>query len=126
MPIAIRRCDRARRELVLEPWVSKVKRRDVVRTDWKVYKAPDKPGKPGEFTAATKNPTEAALLVGFLGDGSQIKYRHHTLVWTEGKESFRATDSYDLVAHTCLERVATIRREAFEAEQRRQFRRMKS
>jgi len=106
---------------VLEPGVHQVSRKaDTARTDWKVYKAPEKPGRPGEFTAATKGPAEAAVLVAFLGPGAQIKYRHHTLVWTEGKEEFGAAASYDMVAHVCLQRVTTIRREAWEAEQRRQ------
>lgn len=108
---------------MLESGVSEVSRKaNAARTDWKVYKAPDKPGRRGEFTAATKGPTEAAVLVAFLGPGAQINYRHHTLVWTEGKEEFSAAASYDMVAHVCLDRVTTIRRETWEAEQRRQQR----
>ena len=98
------------------------RRSNIVRTDWKVYKAPEKTSRLGEFTAATKNPAEAAILVAHFGMGAQIRYRHHTLVWTEGKERFRASESFDLVAHTCLERVATIKHEAFEENQRREER----
>lgn len=105
---------------MLEPGVSEVSRPVTTRTDWKVYRAPAQPGRPGEFTAATKGPTEAAVLVSFLGPGAQIKYRHHALVWTEGKEEFSASASYDMVADVCLQRVSKIRREAWEAEQLRQ------
>lgn len=110
---------------MLEPGLSDMSRpRDGM--NWKVYKAPEKPGRKGEFVAATKNPTEAALLVSHFGPGAQIRHRHHTLVWTEGKETFRAADSLELAAHTCLNRLATIRREVFEAEQRRQSRGVQS
>lgn len=82
--------------------------------DWKVYK----PG--SEYTAATKHPSEAAMLVSTLGHGAQIKYRHHTLVWTEGRDNRQAAYSYDEVAKVCIDRVNAAKREAFEATQRRQ------
>lgn len=80
--------------------------RNIARTDWKVYK-PD-----GEYTAATKDPEEAAALIEFLGEGAQIKYQHHTLAWTEGKEIQPAGASYDYVAKLCEFRVNESRRMA--------------
>lgn len=85
--------------------------RNVIRTDWKVYKAPELAGRPGDFVAATKHPADAAILVAHFGPGAQIKFKHHTLVWTEGKEHFNAVQSYDMVGRVCIERVNTIIRE---------------
>jgi hypothetical protein len=84
---------------------------------WKVYTPA-----PREYVAACKRPEEAAILVAALGTGAQIKFEHHTPVWTEGEEDQSAADSYDHVAETCLERVNKQRVEAkrqFDAEQHR-------
>lgn len=82
--------------------------------DWKVY------NHLGSFMAATKHPADAAILVAAWGPGAKIKYKHHTTVWTEGKEEFRAGESYDQVAALCYKRAEDARREAqekFEKEQ---------
>lgn len=88
------------------------RRANTARTDWKVYKAPEKTGRLGEFAAAFKEPADAAVMIAFYGDGAQIRYKHHTLVWTEGKEDQPAGENYDHVAGVCIDRVTTIRREA--------------
>lgn len=93
------------------------RRSNIVRTDWKVYKAPELPGRPGDFVAATKHPADAAVLVAHFGAGAQIKYKHHTLVWTEGREHFNAVQSYDMVGRVCIERVRTIRAELIARDQ---------
>jgi len=87
--------------------------RNIDRTDWKVYTPA------GEFTAATKCATEAAALIAFLGEGAQIKYMHHTLVWTEGKEKQPAAESYDYVTDTCIDRVNETRRFAIALDELR-------
>lgn len=84
---------------------------------WKVYSAV-----PREYVAATRDPENAGILVAALGTGTQIKFEHHTPVWTEGEEEQSAADSYDHVAETCLARVAAMRTAAkarFDADQRR-------
>lgn len=84
---------------------------------WKVYTAT-----PREYVASTKNPEEAAILVAALGTGTQIKFEHHTPVWTEGEEEQPAGDSYDHVAEVCNARVNAQRAESLARfnEQQRQ------
>lgn len=75
---------------------------------WKVY------SERGRYVAATKYTIEAAMLVAALGAGSSVKYQHHTLAWSEGKETFSAADSYDSAGEKMLERVNASRLEARE------------
>lgn len=53
----------------------------------------------GEYVAACKEIELAAVLVSFLGDGSQIRKGHNknAVLWTEGKEDQPASQSYDRV-----------------------------
>jgi hypothetical protein len=87
--------------------------REVDRPDWKVYH----PGR--GYVAGCKFADDAAVLVAAFGEGAQIKYRHHTLVWTEGKETQLAEESYEFVAQICVERVNEVKRAAY-ADTRRQ------
>lgn len=66
---------------------------------WKVYTVY------GEYMGSCKEPEAAAALVAFYGTGATIRYDHKRVVWTEGQEECRATESYDTVAKTCWERV---------------------
>lgn len=76
----------------------------VVNTDWKIY-TPE-----GNFKGATVHAKDAAVLIAALGEGAQIRWRHHTHVWTEGSEAQPAAESYDFVAATCHNRVEEVRK----------------
>lgn len=69
-----------------------------MRMNWKVYKG-------SEFRASCKYIEEAACLVALIGNGSTIKFAHSKVMWTEGKETQPAAESYDFVAQTVTERV---------------------
>ena len=71
--------------------------------DWKVYDAH------GHYQAACKDVEMAAAIIAAVGgDGWTIRLRHRLLLWTEGKESIRAGESYDTVARITHERLATL------------------
>ncbi len=65
---------------------------------WKVYTAD------GKYVASTIGIDLASVLVAYLGDGATIRYLHGKPVWTEGKESVSAGESYDVVARVCADR----------------------
>lgn len=67
---------------------------------WKVF------DKDGVYQASCKEPEAAAALMGFYGDGATIRYGHSVseTVWTEGKESVPASESFDTVAAACEQR----------------------
>lgn len=48
----------------------------------------------GELMGATKHGEDAACLVAFVGDGAYVKV-NGKIVWSEGKEEFPASDSWD-------------------------------
>lgn len=73
---------------------------------WKVY------GPTGEYQAACKEPEAAAALVGFYGAGATIRAGHRDVVWTEGKETQPACESYDDTATTIMLRLNQIRQAA--------------
>jgi hypothetical protein len=56
----------------------------------------------GEYLASCKYGEDAAALVAVLGDGTTIRYGYsrQNIVWTEGKETQPAGESYDFVAKT--------------------------
>lgn len=56
----------------------------------------------GEYVAACKHPSEAAILVAVLGDESEIRNGHtkRDRLWHEGHEVQSASESYDFVAET--------------------------
>lgn len=62
----------------------------------------------GQYRAACKDPTDAAILAAALGDGTTIRNGHsaRSIVWTEGAEDQPAGESYDHVAMTIFERIA--------------------
>lgn len=66
--------------------------------EWKVYDAE------GKYVASVVSTTLAAVLVVHLGGGATIRYLHGRPVWTEGKESISAGESYDEVDRVCAER----------------------
>ena len=69
---------------------------------YKVYNAG------GDYRAAFKDPTEVAILVAALGDGTTIRDGHDRrfTVWTEGAEDQPAGESFDHVAETVFSRIA--------------------
>jgi hypothetical protein len=69
---------------------------------WKVY------SKDGEYIGSLRSPCYAAPVITMLGDGSTIRYDHHLIVWTEGKESIPALESYDTVEDICRSRAEAI------------------
>lgn len=73
---------------------------------WKVY------NERGQYVGATKFTAEAAMLVAALGAGARVKLDHHTLVWTEGKETKSAMDSYDDAGVVMIARVNAQRAES--------------
>lgn len=77
---------------------------------WKVYN-PD-----GEYIAACRYVEDALFLMAFNGDGSVIKFDHRVLVWTEGKEETRASESLDRAAVICDERLSAHSRQVKEKQ----------
>lgn len=67
--------------------------------DWKVYKG-------NEYIASCKSPYYAAMIIAGLGEGT-IRYGHSkkAIKWNEGAEEIPASESYDVVAGTCYERL---------------------
>ena len=71
---------------------------------WKVYNGD------GEHIASTRDPEEAAALVGLRDDGRvRVDGR---IVWREGQEEDRAGNSYDFAAGVMLQRRAEFHRAA--------------
>lgn len=77
---------------------------------WKVFDAY------GKYQAACKEVEAAAALMGFYGEGATIRFDHGkwATVWTEGRESQDAGESFDHVAE-----VASARRFNVQAEKLR-------
>lgn len=67
--------------------------------DWKIYDSDN------VYQAACKEIEAAAALMGFYGDGAQIRFGHNLKVWTEGSEGQPASESYDHVAEIADRRV---------------------
>ncbi len=61
--------------------------------------------KDGEYIASFKHGEDAAILVAVLGEGTQIRNGHASVVWEEGKEEQTAGESYDFVTETIWERI---------------------
>lgn len=61
----------------------------------------------GEYQAATKRAEEAALVVGFLGEGATVRWQHSLIVWREGAEEVSAAESIDIAAGLILDRSTT-------------------
>lgn len=70
---------------------------------WKVYN-PEK-----KYIAAFVHAADAASLVALYGDGTTIRADHRLIMWTEGKESQPAAESYDHVHTTCHKRLQAYR-----------------
>ena len=56
------------------------------------------------YVASFKFIEDAAAFVACMGDGVVIKTRYGTTLWTEGKESQPAMESYDHVAEVAMQR----------------------
>lgn len=66
---------------------------------WKVY------SDTGEYVAACKYVFDAAMIVAGRGvNGTTIRAGHRFIMWTEGKEAFSASESYDGVAEVVRKR----------------------
>lgn len=63
----------------------------------------------GNYKASCVDYAEAAVLVAFLGDGSQVRNGHgkKNVIWHEGHEDQRAADSYDHATAVMDERMTT-------------------
>lgn len=68
---------------------------------WKVYDGMDR------YQASCHEIEAAAALMAFYGHGSTIRRGHSKshIVWTEGRETQPASESYDTVALTAQERL---------------------
>lgn len=68
---------------------------------WKVFNSA------GEYVASCKYAEDAAAIVGAYGGGEiRVGHSKRQTVWREGyEEAGTATDSYDIVAKTCHERL---------------------
>ena len=77
---------------------------------WKVYDAD------GRYQAACKEIEAAAALIGFYGVDATIRFDHakSAIVWTEGRESQLAHESYDFVADLAVRRQSEINARAYE------------
>lgn len=67
--------------------------------DYKVYDSD------GNYQAAVKFPVLGVVLAGFLGPGATVRYGHSRIVWTEGAEDDKETDSYDEAERLIAKRV---------------------
>lgn len=58
-----------------------------------------------EYIAACKYPTEAAVLMAFLGAGASVRLSTSvkSILWLEG-ENYRAGESYDFAAYTIIDK----------------------
>lgn len=63
---------------------------------WKVYDFEN------NYRGCTKEPEAAAVLAQFYGEGSQVRFGHNRVVWTDGLDEL---ESWDAVAKLCFERV---------------------
>jgi hypothetical protein len=61
----------------------------------------------GDYIAACKHAEDAAALAAFNGNGTTIRHGHKLVVWTEGKETHPAAESFDFVATTIARRTPT-------------------
>ena len=59
----------------------------------------------GKYIAACRHIEDAAMLVGAYGQGAKIKFGHSMIVWTEGSEAAKASDSFDAVAQVVSTRI---------------------
>lgn len=75
---------------------------------YKIYNADN------EYVAACKFAVDAAAVVSNWGVGATIRYGHSKkcILWTEGKETEYAGNSYDFVSATCIRRLCIRRLKA--------------
>ena len=61
----------------------------------------------GTYVAAIKHLEDAAAFVSFQGEGATVRNGHakKRTIWTEGRESFSAGESYDSAAEIMRERI---------------------
>lgn len=52
----------------------------------------------GAHIAACKHPEDAAALISIQGEGATIRLGRSAVLWTEGSESWRASESFDRTA----------------------------
>jgi hypothetical protein len=65
---------------------------------WKVYT------QEGEYVAAMKYPSDAAMVIAGLGGGT-VRHQHRRVVWDEATALFPAGESYDRAAEVMLARL---------------------
>lgn len=58
----------------------------------------------GDTIGMLRTPEDAAMLISCLGSGYTIRHGRN-IVWSEGKESQPAFESYDFVADTVYSRI---------------------
>jgi hypothetical protein len=58
-----------------------------------------------EYVAACRHCEDAACLVALYGEGATIRWQHGKPIWVEGKESQKASESYDFVAEVVRSRI---------------------
>lgn len=66
-----------------------------------------------EYVAAATSASDAAAVVSFYGEGATVRWGHGSILWTEGKESTYAGESYDGAADCMLARLETFQRKAY-------------
>ena len=65
----------------------------------------------GEYVASVKYFEDAACLMSFYGEGASVRAGHgkKETLWTEGRESFSAGESYDDAAEVMASRLADLK-----------------
>jgi len=48
-----------------------------------------------EYVGSAKYLGDAAMFVAALGEGAVVKWGHNKVIWTEGRETIDAAESYD-------------------------------
>lgn len=63
-----------------------------------------------KYIAAFDYPSDAAILLAALGEGTTLRYGHakRDIVWHEGQEETSANESYDVVAEVVKARIHKI------------------
>lgn len=76
---------------------------------WKLYSVGS------EYVGCMKYREDAAAMVSILGVGATVRYDHRLVVWTEGKEEFSASESYDRAGEIMEQRRYAAAKQAYDA-----------
>lgn len=65
-----------------------------------------------EYVGSAKYAEDAVAFAALRGEGATVRWGHSWVLWTEGKESFGADESYDNAASVMIERLNARQRHA--------------